>query len=252
MTPLKTTKKIKNKGLNDMKANLKKLIIIIPVFNEGSNIQILLETLAKHVPHANLLFVDDNSKDDTVKQIKTYSKKIKGTVDILKRSKKLGLGSAYISAFKASLKKNYDFFLQMDADLSHNPMYIPTMFQMLSHYDFVIGSRYTKGGGIFGWSWIRKFISYGGNLYARIILMSKIKDLTGGFNLWNRAVLESIDLEKSFADGYVFQIELKTKAFKAGFKFHEYPILFLDRVRGISKMDKKIVWEALKKIWTIR
>ena len=252
MTPQKIVRKVKNKESNSIEASLKKMIIIIPVFNEGSNIQILLGTLSKKVPHANLLFVDDNSKDDTVKQIKTYSKKMKGKVNILKRSKKLGLGSAYVSAFKASLKKNYDFFLQMDADLSHNPMYIPEMLQMLTQYDFVIGSRYIKGGGVFGWSWIRKFISFGGNLYARIILMSKIKDLTGGFNLWTRKVLESIDLERKFADGYAFQIELKIRAFKAGFKFYEHPILFLDRVRGISKMDKKIVWEALKKVWTIR
>ncbi len=252
MTPQKIVRKVKNKESNSIEASLKKMIIIIPVFNEGSNIQILLGTLSKKVPHANLLFVDDNSKDDTVKQIKTYSKKMKGKVNILKRSKKLGLGSAYVSAFKASLKKNYDFFLQMDADLSHNPMYIPEMLQMLTQYDFVIGSRYIKGGGVFGWSWIRKFISFGGNLYARAILMSKIKDLTGGFNLWTRKVLESIDLERKFADGYAFQIELKIRAFKAGFKFYEHPILFLDRVRGISKMDKKIVWEALKKVWTIR
>ena len=139
-------------------------------------------------------------------------------MNILNRSKKLGLGSAYIAAFKASLKKNYDFFLQMDADLSHNPAYILEMLKMLAQYDFIIA--YVKGG-IFGWSWIRKFISYSGNLYARVILMSKIKDLTGGFNLWNRKVLESIDLDKNFAEGYVFQIELK-KAFKAGFKFYEH------------------------------
>ena len=189
-------KKVPNKKntrkLNKNSFHSKKLIIIIPVFNEGSNIKILLETIAQNISYANLLFVDDNSKDETVKQIKTYSKKIKGTVNILKRSKKLGLGSAYVSAFKASLKKNYDFFLQMDADLSHNPMYIPEMLKMLTQYDFVIGSRYIKGGGVFGWSWIRKFISFSGNLYARIILMSKIKDLTGGFNLWTRKVLESI------------------------------------------------------------
>ena len=150
-------------------ASLKKLIIIIPVFNESANIKILLETIAKNIPQANLLFVDDNSKDDTIKEIKTYSKKIRGTVNILNRSKKLGLGSAYIAAFKASLKKNYDFFLQMDADLSHNPAYILEMLKMLAQYDFIIGSRYVKGGGIFGWSWIRKFISYSGNLYARVI-----------------------------------------------------------------------------------
>ena len=152
MTPQKIVRKVKNKESNSIQASLKKMIIIIPVFNEGSNIQILLGTLSKKVPHANLLFVDDNSKDDTVKEIKTYSKKMKGKVNILKRSKKLGLGSAYVSAFKASFLKNYDFLLQ-NADLSHNPMQTPTEFiKEVKKEDFLVGN---------GISWLQEFHGWG-------------------------------------------------------------------------------------------
>lgn len=232
--------------------NKQNLVIIIPVFNEVSNIKFLFEAINKSYPTANLLFINDNSTDGTLKEIENNAKLIKGKIDIINRPGKMGLGSAYIDGFKDSLKKNYQFFLQMDADLSHNPNYIPAMIEKLNEADFVLGSRYVKNGGVLNWSWHRKLISFMGNFYAKTILQSKINDLTGGFNLWSRKVLEKIDLTKITSEGYCFQIELKNTATKAGFKFFEFPIVFPDRKRGKSKMNKKIVFEALMKVWSLR
>ena len=178
-------------------------------------------------------------------------KNFEGSVQIFTRKKKTGLGSAYIKGMELGLQGKYKFFLQMDADLSHQPRFIPKMLEKISNYDLIIGSRYIPNGGIENWSRIRKGISYCGNLYARIILRSKIKDLTGGFNLWRRKVLEKINFMEIISEGYTFQIELKTKALLMNFNFCEVPIIFPDRVAGKSKLDKKIVLEAIKNVWKI-
>ena len=188
---------------------------------------------------------------DTIVKIKQISSKLNLKSEILQRPAKLGLGSAYIDGFKLCLQKSFQYFLQLDADLSHSPDYIPKMLAKMEDFDFVVASRYVKGGGVTGWPLRRKIISYGGNLYAKIILKSPLNDLTGGFNLWSRKVLESIITDKKFSEGYAFQIELKTKAIKAGYNFYEFPITFTDRIKGSSKMSKKIILEAIKKVWTI-
>ena len=226
-----------------------KLLIIIPTYNEAVNIPILFDKLHQFCQNANLLFVDDNSDDGTIEKIREHSKNFK--IKIIQRAKKMGLGSAYIDGIKFGLKGNYDFFLQMDADLSHDPKYIPQFLAKIQDFDFMIGSRYVKGGGIKGWTWARKFISYGGNLYARIVLGSKINDLTGGFNIWSRKTLEAINLDNRFSEGYVFQIEMKIRAVLLNCKFYELPIIFTNRISGNSKMCKKIVFEAIKNVWKI-
>jgi len=140
----------------------------------------------------------------------------------------------------------------MDADFSHNPKYIPDMISLIQNYDVVIGSRNVKGGSVEGWSFLRGFISKGGSLYSRIILRCPVKDLTGGFNMWTKNTLLKIDLDKIISEGYLFQIEMKYRAWRAGCSIKEIPILFKDRTQGASKMSKKILFEALLKVWKIK
>lgn len=225
------------------------LLIIIPTYNEVQNIKPLLEKIKKIQKKFHLLFVDDNSSDGTRQAIMQYKKDL--SLSIIHRKKKMGLASAYIEGLQQGLKKNYQYFLQMDADMSHNPKYIPAMLEKIQNFDFVIGSRYVVGGGVSGWSWNRKIISYGGNLYARIILKSKIKDLTGGFNMWRKKTLEKIDLNSIFSKGYVFQIEMKTKALAQNMCYYELPIIFTDRITGKSKIDKQIIFEAFKNVYKL-
>ena len=171
---------------------------------------------------------------------------------ILKRTKKQGLASAYIEGFKKGIDLGFNRFIQMDADFSHKPEYLPLMLENLKKYDFVIGSRNIKGGGVQNWSFFRNLISKAGSLYSKIILFCPINDLTGGFNGWRKEVLEGINLNNIISLGYSFQIELKYKAYKKGFKYIEFPIIFPDRKYGESKMSKDIFFEALKNVVKIR
>jgi dolichol-phosphate mannosyltransferase len=166
--------------------------------------------------------------------------------------KKEGLGPAYIAGFRWGFEQGFDQLVEMDADFSHNPEFLPTLLSLLRENDFVIGSRYVDGGGTVNWGLMRKIISRGGSLYARMVLGAPIRDFTGGFNGWNRRVLESIDLATLEAGGYSFQIELKYRAFRKGFRAKEFPILFEDRRVGKSKMSSKIVFEALALVPKLR
>ena len=226
-----------------------KLLIIIPTYNEVENIRSLLKQIKKVQKNISLFFIDDSSSDGTTQIIEEYKKYF--SITIFHREKKLGLASAYIDGLKQGLKRKYDYFLQMDADLSHDPKYIPAMLEKINFCDFVVASRYVTGGGIIGCSWMRKFLSSSGNLYARIILKSKLKDLTGGFNMWRRKTLEMIDLNTIVSKGYAFQIEMKTKALAKNLKFYELPIVFVGRIAGKSKMNKEIIFEALKNVYKL-
>jgi len=227
------------------------LLIIIPTYNEIENIAPLVKEVFSSVPNAHILVVDDNSPDGTAAAVEKIAEG-NPALHILKRSGKQGLASAYIAGFKWGIPKGYGIFLEMDADFSHNPEYIPEMLEQIKTYDVVIGSRNIKGGGVEGWSAVRNMISKGGSLYSRIVLDCPIMDLTGGFNMWRKTALEKIGLDGIISKGYSFQVEMKFKAYHSGCAVKEIPILFPDRKRGNSKMSKKIFLEALVNIWKIK
>ena len=228
-----------------------KLLIIIPTYNEQENIKKLIENIFAYTPNVSILIIDDSSPDGTAATIKKLQKEFYNLHFII-RSSKSGLARAYIDGFKWGIEKNFDTFLQMDADFSHNPKYIPEMTKQIQINDVVIGSRLVKGGGIKNRSALRQMITFLGSLYARIILNCPMKDLTGGFNMWNLATINKIDLDNIICIGYGFQIEMKYRAFKAGSKITEIPIIFEERNYGKSKMSIGILFEALIKIFRIK
>lgn len=232
-----------------------KNLIIIPTYNERENIKDLIfsvfQSLKKNPCH--ILVIDDNSPDGTYTLLEELKKnQFKNKISLIKRERKLGLGTAYIKGFQWGLDRGYDLFIEMDADFSHNPVYLPEMIKLSESYDFIIGSRYVTGGGIKGWGKKRKLISKGGSLYAKTILSCPINDLTGGYNLWQKKVLLDIDINNIISEGYSFQIEMKYRAYKRGFKFYEFPIIFEDRALGLSKMSKKIIREAIIAVWKLK
>jgi dolichol-phosphate mannosyltransferase len=232
---------------------MKKTLIIIPTYNESENVEKLLETIYLVKDNLNILIVDDNSPDKTYEIIeRLMEKKYKNKLFILKRSGKLGLGTAYIAGFKWALARDYDYIFEMDADFSHSPKYIPQFLKEIETHDLVIGSRYVPGGGVVNWGIIRKFVSRGGSLYSRIILGAPIKDFTGGFKCFKRETLENLNLDKIVSNGYSFQVELNYKVWLKGMKIKETPIIFEDRTLGQSKMSKKIFLEAILKVLWMR
>jgi dolichol-phosphate mannosyltransferase len=230
-----------------------KLLIIIPTYNEIDNIENFIKAVFLNIPSdAAILVVDDNSPDGTAHLVEKTSVDFPNRLFILNRHEKQGLAAAYIAGFSWGWNSTWDVFLEIDADFSHNPQYIPVMFEQIKTHDVVIGSRNIKGGGVEGWTFLRNAISKGGSLYSRFILGCPIRDLTGGFNMWRKSALEKINLSSIISQGYLFQVEMKYKAFRAGCSIMEIPILFTDRKQGISKMSKKIFLEALFNIWKIR
>lgn len=249
---------------------MKKITVVIPTYNERDNIKPLLEKLhdvylqIKGTHELTILFIEDSSPDGTAEIIKQNISKSSSNklasqegrynIKIIKRKGKLGLGSAYIKGFKVSIQAKQDFIIQMDADLSHDPMVIPEMIKTLENFDMVIGSRYIKGGKLPKWSLIRKLISKGGNFYSRFFLGFNINDYTGGFNGYKRQALETIHLDEIKSNGYSFQIEMKYRVKKAGFTFMEIPIEFHDRTYGISKFSSGIfieaMWNTLKLVFS--
>lgn len=230
-----------------------KKMIIIATYNEKDNIENILAEVYKNAPDVHILVIDDNSPDKTYEIIERLAiEKYHGQLFLMKRSGKLGLGTAYVAGFKWGLERNYDIIGQMDADFSHNPKYLPEMFHALEEYDVAIGSRYVKGGGVLNWSAKRKFISRGGSLYSKIILGLPVNDLTGGFKCWKKEVLATIDVDNLMSTGFCFQIETTYKAYLNGFKIKEIPIIFEDRVLGQSKMSGGIFKEALLMVLKLR
>ncbi len=229
------------------------MLVIIPTYNELSNIkEITAQVLAHDWLH--VLVVDDNSPDGTADAVTSLMKeKFPGRLFLLKRAGKLGLGTAYLDGFRWALARDYQAVFEMDADFSHKPGYLPDFRAALdAGADLVLGSRYVNGGGVKNWGLGRKIISRGGSLYARTILGLDIRDLTGGFKCFRRAVLEALDFDEVKSNGYSFQIELTYKTIKKGFKVREIPIIFEDRTLGASKMSKKIFLEAVAMVWRLR
>ncbi|MBY0471418.1 polyprenol monophosphomannose synthase [bacterium] len=229
-----------------------KALIIVPTYNEIENIKSLVESVMAVTPTSvDLLICDDNSPDGTGPLADTLAKQ-NPRIHVLHREKKMGLGTAYVAGFKWGLAKDYQVLIEMDADFSHDPKYLPQMLQHLNQHDVVIGSRYVAGGGTKNWGLGRKILSRGGSIYSRLILGAPIRDFTGGFNGWARKVLETVEIETLKSDGYSFQIELKYRAFLRKFDIFEFPIIFEDRKVGKSKMSRRIVIEALGRVWTFR
>ena len=226
-----------------------KTLIIIPTYNEYENLRPLVEQIFTYAPASDILIVDDNSPDETGKLADEISAQ-DSRVHVMHRSDKLGLGTAYIAGFKYAVEHQYDAAFEMDADFSHDPRYLPDFLRAIESADLVIGSRYVEGGGTPNWSLLRRFISGGGNIFARFMLGIPVHDCTAGFRCYRRQVLESIDLDSIESQGYAFQVELAYRVYKRGFKIVETPIIFLDRRVGKSKMSHAIFLEGFT--WVVR
>ena len=227
-------------------------LVIIPTYDEEANIEPLIAGISEAVPDIHLVFVDDNSRDQTRALIRAAIKEhAPGKINLLERPGKMGLGTAYVDGFRWALERDYDVIIEMDADLSHRPVDLAELARLSHEYPVVVGSRYVPDGGTLNWGVGRQMISRLGSLYARIILGMKTRDLTGGFNAWQRRVLEAIDLDSIKSEGYTFQIELKYRAHQAGFPIKEQPIIFVERRAGQSKMSGGIVWEAIHRVWRL-
>ena len=227
-------------------------MIIIPTYNEIENIQRLISEIFHYVDQeTHILVCDDNSPDGTGDLVDVVAE-TNPRVHVIHRPKKMGLGTAYVAGFKYALEHGYDIIFEMDSDFSHDPKYLPVFQQEIEKYDAVIGSRYVPGGGVLNWGIGRRALSKGGSIYAKMMLGLPFNDLTGGFNCWRRNVIEAIGPANLKSDGYAFQIEIKYKAYKKGFRIREIPIIFEDRYLGNSKMNKKIVIEAMYRVLLMR
>lgn len=229
-----------------------RVLVIIPTYDERENLPRIVPKVLESHPGVEILVVDDNSPDGTG-LIAAGMARDDPRVHALHLEGKGGLGRAYIEGFKWGLQRDYELFFEMDADFSHPPDKIPTMIEASRKYPVVVGSRYVgRRVNVVNWPIMRLIVSVFGSLYARTITRLPVMDATGGFNLWRREVLEAIPLERIESNGYAFQIELKLRAWRKGFKLLEIPIIFTERETGDSKMSKRIVLEAVWKVWKLR
>lgn len=231
-----------------------KTLVIVPTYNESSNITKLIQSVMKLDDSFDLLIVDDGSPDGTAGIVKRNQKEYPNRLFIIERAGKMGLGTAYVAGFKYALENGYAFICEMDADFSHNPDDLPRLVEKVlkGEADVAVGSRYANGISIINWPLSRLILSYGANLYARFITGLPIFDTTAGFKCISRKVLETISVDKIRSNGYAFQIELHFRAWQAGFKLKEVAIIFREREEGVSKMSKSIVWEAIWRVWTLK
>jgi len=226
--------------------------VVIPTYNEADNIvKLINEILSLKVDDVrfSVLVVDDNSADGTGQLVKQQKNE---NVYLIEREKKMGLGTAYIQGFKFAIKNDFDYVFEMDADFSHDPKAIPEFLARIARYDLIIGSRYVNGITVVNWPLSRLIISIGASLYTRLITGLPVKDVTAGFMCYKVSSLKQIDLEKVHSNGYSFQVEMKFRMWKKGFKLLEIPILFVDRRAGVSKMSRKIVYEAAWMVWKLK
>lgn len=222
-----------------------KNLVIIPTYNEIENIEKMIRTVFDLPREFELLIVDDGSPDGTAAKVKELQKEYSTKLHIEERKGKLGLGTAYIHGFKWALARDYDYIFEMDCDFSHNPKDLVRLLEACENgADVAVGSRYTKGGQVSNWPLGRILMSYFASVYVRIVLWLPVKDTTAGFKCYRKKVLQTIDLDAVRFMGYAFQIEMKYRAYKKGFKIVEVPIMFTDRVLGVSKMSTKIFKEA--------
>ena len=227
-------------------------LVIIPTYNERENIRRLIDSVLAQDARIDVLVVDDGSPDGTgalVDEIVSSNDR----VHVQHRARKLGLGTAYIVGFRWALERDYADVLEMDADLSHDPIHLPQFLQAVEGADLVLGSRYQQGRvTVVNWPMTRLILSYCANIYARAVTGLPVYDATGGFKCFRRSVLEAIDLGQVRSNGYAFQIEMSFRAWKRNFRIAEIPIVFVDRTEGTSKMSQSIVREAVWMVWRLR
>jgi dolichol-phosphate mannosyltransferase len=227
-------------------------LVIIPTYNERDNIPKLVPQVLAQDERLHILIIDDNSPDGTG-DIASAIAAADPRVHVMHRAGKLGLGTAYLAGFKWGLERGYDWLFEMDADLSHDPAHLPQFLEALEEADLVLGSRYLDGRvTVVNWPITRLILSYTANIYARKVTGVPLWDATGGFKAFRRTTLEQIDLDHVESEGYSFQIEMNLRAWKRGLRIREIPIVFVDRTAGESKMSKKIIREAVWRVWKLR
>jgi dolichol-phosphate mannosyltransferase len=226
--------------------------VILPTYNEAENLERIASAVLEQLPASGrVLIVDDNSPDGTG-EIADRLADSSESIEVLHRARKEGLGPAYLAGFHVALDSGAELIIEMDADFSHDPAYLPRLIEATENADLAIGSRYVPGGGVTDWGPMRRFISRGGSRYARAVLGLPIRDLTGGFKCFRRRVLETINLDTIEARGYAFQVETTYRALRAGFRVVEVPIVFRDRREGNSKMSRAIIAEAMWRVPAMR
>jgi dolichol-phosphate mannosyltransferase len=227
-------------------------LVIIPTYNEAANIEPLMAAILAQGPQFDVLVVDDNSPDGTGERVAALAARCP-RVQLLARPGKLGLGTAYIAGFTRGLEQHYQYLCEMDADFSHQPHYLPALLRAAEREaDVVLGSRNVPGGRVEQWSALRKLISRGGSLYARLILGLPVRDCTGGFKCFRASALRRLDFASVRSSGYAFQVEMNYRCFQAGLRIKEIPIVFPNRVAGRSKMSQRIVLEAALMVLRMR
>jgi dolichol-phosphate mannosyltransferase len=229
----------------------KKVLVIIPTYNELDNLPKLVPAVLSQDKRIDVLIVDDNSPDGTADFVMAETNN-NPRIKLIKREGKMGLGTAYITGFNYALDNSYDYIFEMDADFSHNPNEIPNFLKELKDYDLVLGSRYIEGVNVVNWPMRRLMLSKFANIYTSFVTGMSIRDATGGYKGFRKEVLEAINLDEIKSNGYSFQIEMTFKAWKKGFRIKEISIVFVDRIKGTSKMSKKIVREAIFMVWKLR
>jgi dolichol-phosphate mannosyltransferase len=230
-------------------------LVIIPTYNELENIETIIGRLLDLPYDLHVLVVDDNSPDGTAAVVKTMKERPErgARVHLLERAGKLGLGSAYREGFRYALDHGAEYVFEMDADFSHDPAAIGDFLEAIQDADLVLGSRYLHGGAnVVNWPLQRLLLSWCANLYTRVITGMPVHDATGGFKCFRRRALQGIRLDRVRSDGYAFQIEVSFKVWKRGFRIREIPIMFVDRRAGVSKMNRRIIWEAAWLVWRLR
>jgi dolichol-phosphate mannosyltransferase len=229
-----------------------KTLIVTPTFDERENLPRFVAAVRSAAPEADLMIVDDASPDGTGDIADELAAR-DDRVHVIHRPGKLGLGTAYVDAFRWGVSRGFEWFFEMDADLSHDVRYLPDFFGALeAGADVVIGSRNVPGGGVEGWGLGRHVLSKGGSLYSRMVLGLRVRDLTSGYKAFSRRALEAIDLQRVRSNGYSFQIETTYRAHLKGMKIVEVPIVFVDRRVGQSKMNRRIFAEAVRVVWKLR
>lgn len=232
---------------------MNRILVIIPTYNEADNILKIIPEVLKNTStedEFNILVVDDNSPDGTAALVENLNNE---NVHLIKREKKSGLGTAYVAGFRYAIENKYDIVFEMDADFSHDPKYLSGFVEKIKEgFDLVIGSRYVNGISVLNWPLRRLILSYVANVYTRMVTGLKVMDTTAGFMCYRVTALKQINLDDLKSNGYSFQIEMKFKFYKKGFKIIEVPILFIDRREGESKMSRKVVYEAYFLVWKLK
>jgi dolichol-phosphate mannosyltransferase len=234
-------------------ADLGRVLVVIPTYNERDNLEWIVGRLRAAVPHADVLVVDDGSPDGTG-DVADRLAASDPQVSVLHRREKAGLGAAYLHGFRVALERGYELVGEMDADGSHQPEQLPLLLEAARDADLVIGSRWVPGGSVVNWPRSRRLLSVGGNLYARVLLGVPVRDVTAGYRVFRRTTLETIDLASVESAGYIFQTDLAFRTVRAGLRVVEVPIEFVERVRGESKMSRDVAVESLRRItvWGLR